>query len=208
MKDKVTKYVVTPVLVGSLVVTGYTTVKMKYVEHQNTKLKKELESKVVTPPIVYNVTVEDIEEINRKNVDLIVFESKLTSYTMDVTDDTMLGINSHIKADFKYIVTIDMSRAKINTSNDMILVHVDLDDIHLKEVIVTQPRISYETNFITRMRGKKIIELEAQMLTKAYEGIDAEVNKDFKANKETFKLNLINKLNKLYEADHVKVIIE
>ena len=114
----------------------------------------------------------------------------------------------YVKANFRYFVTIDMSRAKIHTSNDMILVHVDLDDIKLKEVVITQPKISYETNMLTRLRGKKIIELEAQMLTKVYEGIDQEVSKDFKANKETFKLNLVNKLNKLYDADHVKVILE
>ncbi len=208
MKDKVTKYIVTPVLVGSMVVTGYSTVKMKYVSHQNEKLKKELETKVEAPPIVYNVTVEDIEEINRKNVDLIVYESDFSSYTMDMVDNTILGISSHVKANFRYFVTIDMSRAKIHTSNDMILVHVDLDDIKLKEVVITQPKISYETNMLTRLRGKKIIELEAQMLTKVYEGIDQEVSKDFKANKETFKLNLVNKLNKLYDADHVKVILE
>ena len=89
MKDKVTKYVVTPVLVGSMVVTGYSTVKMKYVSHQNEKLKKELETKVEAPPIVYNVTVEDIEEINRKNVDLIVYESDFSSYTMDMVDNTI-----------------------------------------------------------------------------------------------------------------------
>jgi hypothetical protein len=208
MKEKITKYVITPVLVGSMVVTGYSTVKMKYVQHQNEKLKRELETKVEAPPIVYNVTVEDIEEMNRKNVDLIVFESAFSSYSMDIADNNLFGINSHIKANFRYFVTIDMSRSKISTSNDMILVHVDLDDIKLKEVVITQPQMGYETNMITRLRGKKIIELEAQMLTKMYEGIDKEVQKDFKANKETFKLNLVNKLNKLYDSDHVKVIFE
>jgi len=207
MSNKINKYVMTPVLVGSMVVTGYSTAKMKYVEHENNKLKKEMESKV-DKPIVYNITVEDIEEINRKNVELIVFESGFSEYSMDIEDNTIFGINSQIKANFRYLVTIDMSKSKISTSNDMILVHVDLDDIKLKEIVITQPNISYDTNFITRLRGKKIIELEAKMLTKVYDGIDKEVDKDFKSNKETYKLNLIDKLNKLYDSDHVKVIID
>ena len=204
--NKFDKYVVGPVLAGSIIVTGYATNKMKTVERENVKLKNEMLNKM-DKPIVYNVTVEDIREINKNNADLIVYESGFSEYKLEIEDNTFLGINSTIKAKFKYLVTIDMTKAKISTTNDIIIVNVSAEDIHLKEVVIKQPNFNYDTNIITQMRGKKIINTETSMITKLYEGIDKEVEQDCIKNSDNFKINLMNKSNKLYDADHVKVII-
>ena len=202
--NNMTKYVVLPVVIGSITVTGVSTIRMKMVQHENAKLKDKLERKIEAP-VAYKTSIEDIQEINRKNVDMIVYESGYSDYELVLQDNGMFGINTKLKTKFKYIVTVDMSRAKIMTVNDTILVNVDLEDIHLKEVVVKEPKLNYDTNFLTRFRGQHIINLEASMIAKCYEEIDEVVNKDFKENQNQFKLNLINKLNKIYDSNNVKV---
>lgn len=202
-----TKYIVTPVIISALSVSGYTTMKMKAVQKENIKLKNEIQNKV-DKPIVYNVTIDDIKEINKKNVELIVYESGPAKYELNLTDNSWFGIDAHINTNFKYIVTIDMSKSKITSCGENIIVHVDLDDIKLKEVVVDQPTIKYDTNLITRLRGKKIIEIETDIMTRVYNGIDRAVNVSCEQNRDTFKINLIEKLNKLYDANNVKVTFE
>ena len=46
------------------------------------------------------------------------------------------------------------------------------------------------------------------MLKELYDGIDREVHKNFKLNEKKFKLNLIQKLDELYDSDNVHVVFE
>lgn len=203
------RFVVVPVLVSTLAASGGATLKIKSLEAENAKLQKEIEETVKEEPLVsYSKTVEDIREINEENIDLIVYESDYTNYALESKDERFLGIDSKANADFKYTVTIDLSKRDITQVGDKILVHISQDDIVLKDISIEKPNVSYDTNIMTSFYGNRIIETEKSMLKELYDGIDREVHKNFKLNKEKFKLNLIQKLDELYDSDNVHVVFE
>lgn len=203
------RFVVVPVLVSTLAASGSATLKIKSLEAENAKLQKEIEDTVKEEPLVsYSKTVEDIREINEENIDLIVYESDYTNYALESKDERFLGIDSRANADFKYTVTIDLSKRDITQVGDKILVHISQDDIVLKDISIERPNVSYDTNIMTSFYGNRIIETEKSMLKELYDGIDREVHKNFKLNKEKFKLNLIQKLDELYDSDNVHVVFE
>ena len=203
------RFVVVPVLVSTLAASGSATLKIKSLEAENAKLQKEIEDTVKEEPLVsYSKTVEDIREINEENIDLIVYESDYTNYALESKDERFLGIDSRANADFKYTVTIDLSKRDITQVGDKILVHINQDDIILKDISIEKPNVSYDTNIMTSFYGNRIIETEKSMLKELYDGIDREVHKSFKLNKEKFKLNLIQKLDELYDSDNVHVVFE
>ena len=203
------RFVVVPVLVSTLAASGGATLKIKSLEAENAKLQKEIEETVKEEPLVsYSKTVEDIREINEENIDLIVYESDYTNYALESKDERFLGIDSRANADFKYTVTIDLSKRDITQVGNKILVHVSENDIVLKDISIEKPNVSYDTNIMTSFYGNRIIETEKSMLKELYDGIDREVHKSFKLNKEKFKLNLIQKLDKLYDSDNVHVVFE
>ena len=203
------RFVVVPVLVSTLAASGSATLKIKSLEAENAKLQKEIEETVKEEPLVsYSKTVEDIREINEENIDLIVYESDYTNYALESKDERFLGIDSRANADFKYTVTIDLSKRDITQVGDKILVHISENDIILKDISIEKPNVSYDTNIMTSFYGNRIIETEKSMLKELYDGIDREVHKNFKLNKEKFKLNLIQKLDELYDSDNVHVVFE
>ena len=203
------RFVVVPVLVSTLAASGGATLKIKSLEAENSKLKTEIENTVKEEPLVsYSKTVEDIREINEENIDLIVYESDYTNYALESKDERFLGIDSKANADFKYTVTIDLSKRDITQVGNKILVHISQDDIVLKDISIERPNVSYDTNIMTSFYGNRIIETEKSMLKELYDGIDREVHKNFKLNKEKFKLNLIQKLDELYDSDNVHVVFE
>lgn len=204
------RYIVAPILAGTLAVSGYATAKIKLLQAENAKLKTEIEktSKPKEVVVEYKKTVEDIKEINEKNIDLIVYESDLTNYKLDSEDERLLGIDAHADAKFKYTVTIDLSKRDITQAGDKIMVHISANDIKLKDITINQPNIKYDTNIVTSLYGNRIIETETSILSELYNGIEHEVKKDYNLNKEKFKLNLLNKLNDLYDCEDVLIVFE
>lgn len=204
------RYIVAPILAGTLAVSGYATAKIKLLQAENTKLKAEIEKtpKKEVVEVEYKKTVDDIKEINEKNIDLIVYESDLTNYKLDSEDERLLGIDAHADAKFKYTVTIDLSKRDITQAGDKIMVHISTNDIKLKDVTINKPNIKYDTNIVTSLYGNRIIETETSILSELYNGIDREVKKDYNLNKEKFKLNLLNKLNDLYDCEDVLIVFE
>ena len=204
------RYIVAPILAGTLAVSGYATAKIKLLQAENAKLKTEIEktSKPKEVVVEYKKTVEDIKEINEKNIDLIVYESDLTNYKLDSEDERLLGIDAHANAKFKYTVTIDLSKRDVLQAGDKIMVHISANDIKLKDITINQPNIKYDTNIVTSLYGNRIIETETSILSELYNGIDREVKKDYNLNKEKFKLNLLNKLNDLYDCEDVLIVFE
>ena len=204
------RYIVAPILAGTLAVSGYATAKIKLLQAENTKLRAEIEKtpKQEIVEVEYKKTVDDIKEINEKNIDLIVYESDLTNYKLDSEDERLLGIDAHANAKFKYTVTIDLSKRDVSQAGDKIMVHISANDIKLKDVTINQPNIKYDTNIVTSLYGNRIIETETSILSELYNGIDREVKKDYNLNKEKFKLNLLNKLNDLYDCEDVLIVFE
>lgn len=202
------RYIWTPILIGVLSVSSYSVFRIKTLENENKSLKTKIDEKD-SKSSDYKVTVGDIKEINKDNIDLIVYESDYVDYKLNSNDDTfMIGIDASVTTRFKYKVVTDLSKCKISKTNDLILVHVKEKDLKLKEIIVERPDLEYDTNIISGLRGTKIIETESDLLIKSYKDIDRIVNREYKLNKELFKMNLINKMEKLYNSQDVKVIID
>lgn len=202
------RYIWTPILIGVLSVSSYSAFRIKTLEIENKSLKTKIDEKD-SKSSDYKVTVGDIKEINKDNIDLIVYESDYVDYKLNSNDDTfMIGIDASVTTRFKYKVVTDLSKCKISKTNDLILVHVKEKDLKLKEIIVERPDLEYDTNIISGLRGTKIIETEGDLLIKSYKDIDRIVNREYKLNKELFKMNLINKMEKLYKSQDVKVIID
>lgn len=202
------RYIWAPILIGVLSVSSYSVFRIKTLENENKSLKTKIDEKD-SKSSDYKVTVGDIKEINKDNIDLIVYESDYVDYKLNSNDDTfMIGIDASVTTRFKYKVVTDLSKCKISKTNDLILVHVKEKDLKLKEIIVERPDLEYDTNIISGLRGTKIIETEGDLLIKSYKDIDRIVNREYKLNKELFKMNLINKMEKLYKSQDVKVIID
>lgn len=202
------RYIWAPILIGVLSVSSYSVFRIKTLENENKSLKTKIDEKD-SKSSDYKVTVGDIKEINKDNIDLIVYESDYVDYRLNSNDDTfMIGIDASVTTRFKYKVVTDLSKCKISKTNDLILVHVKEKDLKLKEIIVERPDLEYDTNIISGLRGTKIIETEGDLLIKSYKDIDRIVNREYKLNKELFKMNLINKMEKLYKSQDVKVIID
>ena len=190
---------IAPVLTGTLIVSGYTGIKYKLLEKENNQLKQELEkTNKKDSNISYETTVEDIKEINRKNVNLILYESDYTKYNAKLNDDSLFGINASINTKFKYDVVIDLSKASVDKIGDKIVVTINKSDIKLHDIEVKKVNIVYDLNIFTQLRGNKIVDIESEILVKTYDDIERLVNKDYKLNKELYELRLIEKLEKIY----------
>lgn len=190
---------IAPVLTGTLIVSGYTGIKYKLLEKENNQLKQELEkTNKKDSNIYYETTVEDIKEINRKNVNLILYESDYTKYNTKLNDDSLFGINASINTKFKYDVVIDLSKASVDKIGDKIVVTINKSDIKLHGIEIKKVNIVYDLNIFTQLRGNKIVDIESEILVKTYDDIERLVNKDYKLNKELYELRLIEKLEKIY----------
>lgn len=202
------RYIIVPILIGTMAISSYTILKLKHLENENTNLKNELRNKQKTKT-EYKVTVEDIKEINKKNADLTIYETDYTNYNLESKDSTFLvGIDAKMATKFKYKVGIDLSKSEITESNGEITVTVDSNNIQLKEIIVSRPKLTYETNFVSAMRGSKIIDLEAELIKKSYDDIEEIIHEEFSTNKEIFKMNLSDKLKTIYKLDNVNIVIK
>lgn len=202
------RYIIVPILIGTIAVSSYTILKVKHLEKENTNLKNELQDKQETKT-EYKVSVEDIREINKKNADLIIYETDYTNYNLESKDSTFLvGIDAKMTTKFKYKVGIDLSKSEITESNGNITVTVDSNNIQLKEIIVSRPKLSYDTNFVSAMRGNKIIDIETELMKKSYDDIEEIIHEEFSSNNEIFKMNLRDKLETIYKIDNVNIVIK
>ena len=202
------RYIIVPILIGTMAISSYTILKVKHLENENSNLKNELRNKQKTKT-EYKVSVDAIKEINKKNADLIIYETDYTNYNLESKDSTFLvGIDAKMTTKFKYKVGIDLSKSEISESNGEITVTVDSNNIQLKEIIVSRPKLTYDTNFVSAMRGNRIIDIEAELIHKSYDDIEEIIHEEFSTNKEIFKMNLSDKLKTIYKLDNVNIVIK
>ena len=197
---------IVPVLTGTLIFSCYGYSKYKALETENNQLKQKLDNDKNDNNISYKTSVDEIKEINNKNIDLILYESNFTNYNASLDDYTFFGIDADVNTKFKFNVVIDLSKAEINNHKDKIIVNINKEDIKLNTIEIDRVKIDYHLNIINQFRGNRIVELESEILTKTYDEIERIVTKEYKLNKELYQLRLIEKLNKLYPQD-VEVII-
>ena len=197
---------IVPVLTGTLIFSCYGYSKYKILETENNQLKQKLDNDKNDNDISYKTSVDEIKEINNKNINLILYESNFTNYNASLDDYTFFGIDADVNTKFKFNVVIDLTKAKINNHKDKIIVNINKEDIKLNTIEIDRVKIDYHLNIINQFRGNRIVELESEILTKTYDEIERIVTKEYKLNKELYQLRLIEKLNKLYPQD-VEVII-
>lgn len=197
---------IVPVLTGTLIFSCYGYSKYKALETENNQLKQKLDNNKNNNDISYKTSVDEIKEINNKNINLILYESDFTNYNASLDDYTFFGIDADVNTKFKFNVVIDLSKTEINIYKDKIMVNINKEDIKLNTIEIDRVKIDYHLNIINQFRGNRIVELESEILTKTYDEIDRIVTKEYKLNKELYQLRLIEKLNKLYPQD-VEVII-
>lgn len=154
-------------------------------------------------------SIGEIEEINKKNIDLVVYESDKTDYSTSIKDEGLfLDIIVDAKTKFNFLVTMDLRKVELTKAKDKILVSINPLDIKLKTVSIDKPTLEYDTSILTRMQGQRLIDLESATITKVYDDINAECKKEFNLNQELYKKNLKYKLEKLYDCDNVIIIFE
>lgn len=197
---------IVPVLTGTLIFSCYGYSKYKALETENNQLKQKLDNDKNDNNISYKTSVEEIKEINNKNIDLILYESNFTNYNASLDDYTFFGIDADVNTKFKFNVVIDLSKAETNIHKDKIMVNINKEDIKLNTIEINRVKIDYHLNIINQFRGNRIVELESEILTKTYDEIERIVTKEYKLNKELYQLRLMEKLDKLYPQD-VEVII-
>ena len=197
---------IVPVLTGTLIFSCYGYSKYKALETENNQLKQKLDNNRNDNDISYKTSVDEIKEINNKNINLILYESDFTNYNASLDDYTFFGIDADVNTKFKFNVVIDLSKAETNIYKDKIMVNINKEDIKLNTIEIDRVKIDYHLNIINQFRGNRIVELESEILTKTYDEIERIVTKEYKLNKELYQLRLIEKLNKLYPQD-VEVII-
>ena len=197
---------IVPVLTGTLIFSCYGYSKYKALETENNQLKQKLDKDKNDNNISYKTSVEEIKEINNKNIDLILYESNFTNYNASLDDYTFFGIDADVNTKFKFNVVIDLSKAETNIHKDKIMVNINKEDIKLNTIEINRVKIDYHLNIINQFRGNRIVELESEILTKTYDEIERIVTKEYKLNKELYQLRLMEKLDKLYPQD-VEVII-
>ena len=197
---------IVPVLTGTLIFSCYGYSKYKTLETENNQLKQKLDNNKDDNNISYKTSVDEIKEINNKNINLILYESNFTNYNASLDDYTFFGIDADVNTKFKFNVVIDLSKAEINNHKDKIIVNINKEDIKLNTIEIDRVKIDYHLNIINQFRGNRIVELESEIMTKTYDEIERIVTKEYKLNKELYQLRLMEKLDKLYPQD-VEVII-
>ena len=197
---------IVPVLTGTLIFSCYGYSKYKALETENNQLKQKLDNDKNDNNISYKISVDEIKEINNKNINLILYESNFTNYNASLDDYTFFGIDADVNTKFKFNVVIDLSKAETNIHKDKIMVNINKEDIKLNTIEINRVKIDYHLNIINQFRGNRIVELESEILTKTYDEIERIVTKEYKLNKELYQLRLMEKLDKLYPQD-VEVII-
>ena len=197
---------IVPVLTGTLIFSCYGYIKYKTLETENNQLKQKLDNNKNNNDISYKTSVDEIKEINNKNINLILYESDFTNYNASLDDYTFFGIDADINTKFKFNVVIDLSKAETNIHKDKIMVNINKEDIKLNTIEIDRVKIDYHLNIINQFRGNRIVELESEIMTKTYDEIERIVTKEYKLNKELYQLRLMEKLDKLYPQD-VEVII-
>lgn len=160
----------------------------------------KLESRLAKQQLIQEESKHDeIVEINKKNINFIAYDTKFTSYSKNVSQDKLFPVKAQLNTQFKYNVTTDLSKAKIQTIQGTTYIDIAKEDIILNNIVVKQPKINYDLSFVSRFKGGSIIEIEEQLLSIAYDNIDKIIADDIINKNEIIQSNLINKLKALYD---------
>ena len=191
--------VLSAVTASTLLVGGKELIK---IQRENEELKQELKY----TSLENQSHIEEVKEINKNNCKLLIYESTTGQYMKHLEEDSILPIKATLKTHYSYKAEFDLSTAKIMEIKDTTYVELDYSKIKLSSITIDQPTVETETNWITRFKGRTIAEITNQIINDSYEEIEQHIDDDFTNKTDTFKINLQNKVNQLYEGLNVIVI--
>ena len=202
------------ILVGSIVITTISTSatvynynKIKDMKNENNKLNDRIENQLKNSKYTdIDTTYEDIKEINKKNVNLIVYEAHSKGYSTTISDNRFIETIVKLDTSYKYTVTFDMSHAEVYKSGDRYVVSIDLSDIKLDTITIAPSNISYDLNLLNRWKGVTQADLTEAIIEKSCSDIEAKVNEDYENNSTLIQSRSKDKITALYKGLPVDVI--
>jgi hypothetical protein len=205
IKTKIILSTTLSTILASTSILTYT--RIRHLNNQNDRLKAELkdtkdEQKYLTLDKVY----EDLQEINKKNVNLIVYEAKSNNYKRTLTDNKFVESQLTLTTKYSYYVTLDLSKTIIHKNLDSYLVFIDFDNIALTDINIEPMNIENNLNIWNRWKGVTISEMTSTAIKQSAKDIEELVLKDYESNKYLIEARTKEKIEKLYKGLPVKVI--
>lgn len=202
------------ILVGSIVITTISTSatvynynKIKDMKNENNKLNDRIENQLKNSKYTdIDTTYEDIKEINKKNVNLILYEAHSKGYSTTISDNRFIETIVKLDTSYKYTVTFDMSHSEVYKSGDRYIVSIDLSDIKLDTITIAPSNISYDLNLLNRWKGVTQADLTEAIIEKSCSDIEAKVNEDYENNSTLIQSRAKDKITALYKGLPVDVI--
>lgn len=189
-----------------VIITSTSIVGVKYID-KITKENDELKSKLeISRNIVNESNIEEVNEINKENTKLIIYESSTGRYKKNIQEDKIFPVKSAITTNYRYDVICDLSQATTMDIQGITYVEIDYSTIKLNSIEIGQPTIVNDLNFLSQFKGNAISELNNQLIMQTYDQIEDYVKKDFKSKEDTLKINLETKVKNLYKGlDNVNI---
>lgn len=205
IKTKIILSTTLSTILASTSILTYT--RIKHLNNQNDRLKAELkdtkeEQKYLTLDKVY----DDLQEINKKNINLIVYEAKSNNYKRTLTDNKFIESQLTLTTKYNYQVTLDLSKTIIHRNLDTYLVFIDFDNLALTNINIEPMNIENDLNIWNRWKGTTISEMTSTAIKQSAQDIEELVLKDYESNKYLIEARTKEKIEKLYKGLPVKVI--
>lgn len=195
------------VIAGSSVITYH---HLKSLNEQNKRLKIQLENLQDDSNIekydALDTIYSKILEINRYNLDLIVYEGKAQEYHKTITDNRLIESKVRLSTSYSYIATIDLHDIEVKKCDDYFLVFVDISKIQLSDIIIDPMAIHNDLNVLNRWKGVTISEMTSSIMKQATSDIENHVKNDYSKNYRLIQNRAKEKVNSLYKGMPVKVI--
>ena len=153
-----------------------------------------------------DTTYKEILEINKKNVNLLVYEAQSQGYSKTIIDTKLVPVEMTLSTKYSYQATIDMKNVEVYPSNDRYVVTVDLSNLELSDINIEPANISYDLNLLNRWKGKTISDMTSSIITQSSEDIEKYVLQDYQVKRDLIESRAKDKISQLYKGLPVDVV--
>lgn len=186
------------------------TASASYFTYHFTKMSQMPDSTYEFEDVHVDEYLSKIEEINKNNINLIVYETKPCEYKAHYKEGEILPIEVTFSALYSYSLSIDLSKAITYSIGNQVYVSVNQSDVKIHKIEVSNINLVANNGPLsTLFKPNKIAKLDSVALQKSEDRISKLVNKNIQGNKDSIQSNLYNKLNALYkDFGNVHIIIK
>lgn len=200
--------IISGVTITALATTAgaYSSYKINYLKQYNNELKAQLED---AERSIYNTkqtVYKEILEINRKNVNLLVYEAQSKGYTKTIVHDSFIPVEMTLNTKYSYQAIIDLKDVEVYPSNDRYIITVDLSTIELSDINIEPADISYDLNMFNRWKGQTISDMTSSIIMQSSEDIEKHVKLDYKSKQDLIQSRAKDKITQLYKGLPVDVV--